>query len=364
MRAAAPGRVTLLGDHTDYNDGFVLPVASESRVVVWAAPREDGAACVVSEWAAEDASWPLGRWRSTEHAGWTAYPAGAAELLRAGGARLPGFDLLISGDLAPGAGLSSSAALSVAILLALAHLAGEPVATDELIDLACRLEREYVGVACGIMDPANCLMTRPHHALLLDCRTREGRNIPLPDELRLLVVDIGARRQLRDGRYAARQHECRAALQYFQRLQRDVRALRDVTPETARGHATQMPPVLAQRAIHVATENQRVLDGVAALQANNLDRLGSLMSESHRSLRDDFECSTPEIDGLVRHLLDGPGILGARQIGAGFGGAVCALLAEPSDRARVHLLSAYPAAHVWEMRGGPGAQVDDVRNPA
>ncbi len=323
----APGRVNLIGEHTDYNDGFVLPIAIERRTCVAVAAREDSTVRVRSETLDAEASWPLGGWRRQAQPRWTAYLAGVAEGLCKRGARLGGFDALIGGDLPVGGGLSSSAALTVAATKALATLCGEPLRSEELIDLCQAAEHEAAGVPCGLMDPTVVLLAREGHALLLDCRSRQVRYVPFdPPEHTLLVIDSGIRHELAASAYAERQRQCAAAVAYFRRLNPQIRALRDVTPQMVRAHATQMDPVLAARAHHVVSENRRVLEAAEALEAGDWPAFGRLLDESHRSQRDDYETSCPAIDRIVAFVRGQPGVLGARMTGGGFGGCVIALV--------------------------------------
>lgn len=327
--ARAPGRVNLIGEHTDYNEGFVLPVALDRCTWAAAAGRTDGWIRVHSAALGERHEWALDDWPRDALPGWTAYPAGVAALLRERGARLAGVDLLVESDVPIGAGLSSSAALEVSTALALAALCGEPLESSELIDLCRRAEHEFAGVPCGIMDQSAALLARAGHALLLDCRTREPRHVPLRlDGHSLLVVDSGVRRRLAEGEYAARRAQCEAAVAYFRRRNAAVRALRDVTSETVRAHASQMDPLAAARALHVAGEDERTLAAAAALERSDAAALGALLSESHASLRDHFEASCAEVDRLVDALCGVSGVRGARLTGAGFGGCLVVLVGD------------------------------------
>lgn len=322
----APGRVNLIGEHTDYNDGLVLPIAIERRTCVAVASRDDQTIRVRSEPLDAEAGWTLGDWQADAQPRWTAYVAGVAEGLRQRGARLSGFDALISGDLPVGGGLSSSAALTVATAKALTTLCGEPLRSEELIDLCRAAEHDAAGVPCGLMDPTVVLLAREAHALLLDCRSREVRYVPFdPPGHTLLVIDSGIRHELASSAYAERQRQCAAAVEYFRRLNPEMRALRDVTPQMVRAHATQMDPVLAARAHHVVSENQRVLEAAEALRAGDWAAFGRLLDASHRSQRDDYETSCREIDRIVAFVRRLDGVLGARMTGGGFGGCVIAL---------------------------------------
>lgn len=361
--AQAPGRVNLIGEHTDYNEGFTLPIATGQRT--WAACAEgaDGVARVWSREMAAEASWPLDSPRDAALPHWATYIAGVAALLRERGALLGGFDLAVHSDLPAGGGLSSSAALEVSCGLALAALCGEPLEAKELIDLCRRAEQEYAGVPCGIMDQTASLLGQRRAALLLDCRSRETRAIPTWDERHaLLTLDTGVRHGLAASEYGKRVEECRDAVRYFQALHSGVRSLRDVTEEMIRSHAAQMAPVAVARALHVITENRRTLAAAEALRQGRVVELGRLMDESHRSLRDGYEVSCAELDRLVAAARRIPGVLGARMTGGGFGGCVIAL----AERSAVAGLTALAdagrspriATAAWVTEPSDGARVE------
>lgn len=359
--ARAPGRVNLIGEHTDYNDGFALPIAIEQSTWAAAGPRDDGVARVVSLAIPGEHRWRLGDATATDAPGWSRYVEGVAELLLARSARLDGFDLLIGGDVPVAGGLSSSAALTVSTALALAHLAGEPLETNELIDLCRRAEHEFAGVPCGLLDPTASLLGREDHALLIDFRTRKTEAVPLALEgLCLLVADCGVRHDLAAGEYARRQRECREAVAYFQRIDRSIRSLRDVPSESLRRHALQMDPLAAARAQHVVSENERTIAAVAAIRRGDWPALGRLMTESHRSLRDDYQVSCRELDDLVAALEAVDGVLGARMTGGGFGGCVVALLRETAMESLQSGPTAWRVgtAKAFPVRPGPGASIE------
>ncbi len=327
--ARAPGRVNLIGEHTDYNLGWVLPIAIDLSTWVAARARSDRRVLVRSASVMADAEWTLGSWPASSHPHWSSYVAGVESLLLRRGAHLPGYELLIESDVPVGGGLSSSAALEVSAALALAHLAGEPLATNELIDLARAAEHEFAGVPCGVMDQTISLLGKAGCALLLDCRSRTARAIPL----RLgghvfLVVDSGVRHELARSAYRERQEQCRAAVAYFRKGSPAIQSLRELSPETVRAHAQQMNPLVFARAMHVTAENARTLAMAEALERGDLAAAGAAMNESHRSLRDDYEVSCRELDALVETLRAVPGVCGARMTGGGFGGCVLALVAE------------------------------------
>jgi len=334
--------VNLIGEHTDYNEGWVLPFALDRGVVVAAARRDDGLLEMRSRQAPGNGTvTPVGSLAAGSVTGWAAYPAGVAWALREAGHLAAGASLAIDSDLPQGAGLSSSAALECAVALALTGLYGLDVPRPELAALARRAENDMVGVPSGIMDQSASLLCEAGHALLLDCRSGETAGVPLDPAaagLALLVIDTGARHALTDGRYSLRRAECERAAAAL-----GVRSLRDVgeVAELAR----LADPVLRRRARHILTENQRVGRTVALLRAGDLAGIGPLLSASHRSLAGDFEVSWPQADAAVSAAERG-GAAGARMVGGGFGGSVIALV--PADTAGVRAaVSGEFAARGW-----------------
>jgi galactokinase len=342
----APGRVNLIGEHTDYNEGWVLPFALGTGVVAAAARRGDGVLAIRSRQEPGDrADLDLAALRPGSVQGWAAYPAGVAWALADAGYPVPGASLAIDSDLPQGAGLSSSAALECAAALALTGLAGVDVPLPELAGLARRAENEMAGVPSGIMDQSASLLCRQGHALLLDCRTRQTSAVPLDPAaggMALLVVDTRARHSLTDGRYSLRRQECEMAAQVL-----GAGSLRDVpgAPEVLR----LADPVLRRRARHVVSENARVLAAVELLRAGDLAGAGALLWASHDSLRDDFEVSWEQADVAVAAAREG-GALGARMVGGGFGGSVIALVPGDGAAARAAIGDAYA------QRGWPAPQ--------
>jgi galactokinase len=332
----APGRANLIGEHTDYNDGFVLPFALDRGTFAAAAPHQDAVLELTSRpsagrgaGAAGRVQIPLDSLAPGSVTGWAAYPAGMIWALREAGYPVPGARVAVDSDLPQGAGLSSSAALECAVALALTELAGLDVVRQELAAIARRAENDFVGVPTGIMDQSAALLCQAGHALLLDCHSGEADSVPLDPArsgLTLVIIDTRARHALTQSGYGARHIECEEAARAL-----GVRTLREVAgPESLSALAD---PVLRRRARHVITENQRVLETAALLRTGKVDGIGRLLNESHASLRDDFEISWPEADVAVDAAV-GAGALGARMMGGGFGGSVIALL--PQDGAAVH----------------------------
>jgi galactokinase len=317
----APGRVNLIGEHTDYNDGFVLPFAIGAGVTAAAARRDDGLLALTSRQAdGEDITVPVDELRPGSVRGWAAYPAGVAWALRMAGYPIGGVSLAFDSDLPLGAGLSSSAALECSAALALTELHGLSVPRPQLAAIARRAENEFVGAPTGIMDQSATLLCQTGHALLLDCRSGIGTAVPLDPValgLALVIIDTRARHALTDGGYAARRQACEDAAQAL-----GVRSLRDITDTS---ELVGLDPLLLRRARHVVTENSRVLATAALLRSGQLARTGPLLTASHASLRDDFEVSWPEADAAVDAAVEA-GACGARMTGGGFGGSVIALV--------------------------------------
>jgi galactokinase len=321
---AAPGRVNLIGEHTDYNDGFVLPAAIDRQVVAAAGRREGGRLRVWSLQTGPPADLELEGIGPGRVEGWAAYPAGVAWALGQAGTKVGGVDVVVDGDVPAGAGLSSSAALECAAAAALADLFGAGLDRVALAGVARRAENEVVGVPSGVMDQMVSMLGRAGHALFLDTRSMDTEQVPLPLEaagLCLLVLDTRAGHRLVDGAYADRRAACEAAAAVL-----GVPALRDATLERVEAAAGELGDPGLRRARHVVTENARVLEAVGLLRAGELDRLGPLLAASHASLRDDYEVSSPELDTAVEAAV-AAGAVGARMTGAGFGGSAIALVA-------------------------------------
>ncbi|MEU0517365.1 galactokinase [Streptosporangium sp. NPDC006007] len=315
----APGRVNLIGEHTDYNDGFVLPFAVPWGVTAAVSPRADG---VVRLWSLQ-AGTPLTVETLDEAEGWARYAVGVFWALREAGHPVGGADLVIDGDVPRGAGLSSSAALEVAVGTALNELYGLGLAKMEVALVAQRAENDFVGMPCGIMDQAASALGEQGKALFLDCRSLAGRTIPLDlaaHGLQLLIINTGVHHELADGRYARRRQDCENAAKRL-----GVDALRDVTDLA--GALGRLSGDERRRTQHVVTENHRVEAVIGLLRAGAVREIGALLNASHLSLRDQFEVSCPELDVAVEASIRG-GARGARMTGGGFGGSAVALVAD------------------------------------
>ncbi len=329
--ADAPGRVNLIGEHTDYNRGFVLPTPIPQRTVAELAPRADERVRAASGTGGVE-EYVLGR--ETRGRGWLDHVQGLTWALRADGALILGFDLRITSRVPMGAGLASSAALEVAVLRALRAAFRLALDDVELALVAQRAESEFVGARVGVMDHMVASLGVPGAALLLDTGSLDRRSIPLPPEAELVVIDSGVAHHHGSGGYNTRRAECERAAALL-----GVRALRELAAVDAARIAA-LPEPLARRVRHVVGENERVLAAVGALEAGDLVGLGALLDRSHASLRDDYEVSTPEIEALVAAARSEREVLGARLTGGGFGGAVLALARRGSAAAAAGRIAA------------------------
>ena len=327
LMARAPGRVNLIGEHTDYNDGFVLPAAISVESRIAASPRGDGVIRVVAcDFGGAVAEWQVDAPFAPHRAEpWADYIRAMTASMVERGHALAGADIAVSGTVPKGAGLSSSASLMVGIGTALAALSGLAIVPSDMASMAQAGECDHVGVRCGIMDQLASAAGRKDHALMIDCRSLDVRPVALPAGMEILIVHSGVERGLVEGAYNERRAQCEAAAAAV-----GVAALRDA--DLAMLERARLDPLTLARARHVVTENDRVLAAAEALVAGDLAAMGALMTASHRSMRDDFEITVPRIDTMVAELrtLIGPEG-GARMTGGGFGGAVVALC--PADRA-------------------------------
>ena len=355
----APGRVNLIGEHTDYNDGFVLPMAIDRSLWIALRPRPDRQVIAGSLDLPEPVSFDLdGLARGT---GWGEYLKGVAWSLEQAGHRLCGWEGVLAGDVPIGSGLSSSAALEMAAARAFAAVSELPWEPGAMARLGQIAESDWVGVRCGIMDQMISASARAGQALLIDCRTLATEPVPVPEGCVVAVLDTGTRRQLADSRYNERRAECEAAARHY-----GVAALRDLDGTGLRARADGLDPVLLRRARHVVTENARTLAAVEALRAGDAATTGRLMNQSHASLRDDYEVSGPALDAMVALAQGHPACLGARLTGAGFAGCAVALVREAQAQDFAHEVEADYARtteHTPEImlcQPAEGAQVVDV----
>ena len=330
----APGRVNIIGEHTDYNLGFVLPMALDLATYIAAAPSGDRNLRIYSEQQKEKRKWDVAEiagLKPQRH--WTDYPIGVAqELIRAGYPIEPA-NLLIRSTVPEGSGLSSSAALEVSS--ALAFLNGREIDPLELALLCQRAERNFVGMPCGIMDQYISVFGREHSAVEIDCRSLGRRFVPLPDDIAFVAVNTMVKHELSGSAYRERVKECAAAVEVLKTQFPGVESLRDVSPAQFDSAAHLLPPVVGRRARHVVTEDARVNRFVEASEAANFDLMGKLMVESHRSLQHDYEVSCEELDFLVDTALEIDGVYGSRMTGGGFGGCTVTMI-RPAAVAHFH----------------------------
>jgi galactokinase len=344
----APGRVNLIGEHTDYNDGFVLPLALPHGVVATAAKRDDGLLRMASLQAEGRVETPVDGLAPGKVEGWAAYVAGAVWSLRDAGYDVAGMDILVDGDVPLGAGLSSSAAVECSTTLAAVDLHDLSVERPTLARIAQRAENAFVGVPCGIMDQSAALLCTRDHALFLDSRSLETAQVPLSlssEALALLVIDTRAPHRLVDGEYAARRRTCEeAAAALGLSALRDLDAVAQDGPALEDALARLPDEVVRRRVRHVVTENDRVRQTVERLRTASAREIGPLLTASHTSLRDDYEVTVPELDTAVDAALDA-GALGARMTGGGFGGCVIALVeADVAEAVAQRVAAAFSAA--------------------
>src|ERR1022692_2995471 len=331
----APGRVNLIGEHTDYNLGFVLPVALDMATYIAAAPSADGKLRIYSEDRKEQREFDASSLGGVPRTGtWTDYPIGVAQELVRAGVPVEGANLLIRSTVPDGGGLSSSSALAL--------LAGREFDRLELAKLCQRAERNFVGMPCGIMDQYISVFGRAHSAVEIDCRSLGHRLVKLPEGITFMAVNTMVKHALSGSAYRDRVRECAAAVEGIAAVDPDVQSLRDVSPEQFESVVARLPEVVARRARHVVTEDARVNRFTEASARGDVAGMGRLMVESHRSLQHDYEVSCAELDFLVDAALAIDGVYGSRMTGAGFGGCTVTLLrAEAAASFRASIAQAY-----------------------
>ena len=341
----APGRVNLIGEHTDYNQGFVLPCAIDYQTVISCAKRQDNLIRVIAaDYDDQQDEFSLDApIEFHQSAMWANYLRGVVKHLRQITNQFQGMDMVISGNVPQGAGLSSSASLEVAIGTAIKHLWQLPITPVEIALNGQAAENQFVGCNCGIMDQMISAMGQADHALLLDCQSLETKSVSMPNDIAVLIVNSNFRRTLVGSEYNLRREQCQQGAAFF-----GQQSLREVALETFYAREAEMAPTVARRVRHILTENKRTLEATEALNRGDLTRMGQLMAESHNSMRDDFAITVPQIDRLVALLQDAIGEEGgARMTGGGFGGCVVALL--PSHK--VEAVKAAMADHYFAATG-------------
>jgi galactokinase len=322
----APGRVNLIGEHTDYNDGWVLPAAIDFAIWTAFAPRSDRRIRAFAFDQTEEVEFSLDDLPAPQSRHWSNYVIGIAAELERDGARFEGGDLWFAGDVPGGAGLSSSAALEMSIGLALMAGAGMQIDRALLARAGQRAEHHFAGTKCGIMDQFISAHGKEAHALMLDCRSLEYRAVPIPADLRMVICHTGVQHELAGSEYNVRRAQCEEGVMTLKKVLPEIRALRDVTPVQLQQHEGLLPALIGRRCRHVVSENTRVHEFARALEECDEIALGRLMAASHASLRDDFQVSCPELDAMVQAAAKARGVVGARMTGGGFGGCTVNLV--------------------------------------
>lgn len=330
----APGRVNLIGEHTDYNGGFVLPMAIERETIVAGAVREDRKIRICSLNLNEASVIDLDEPAAARRGSWLDYIEGVARILERGGVKLCGADLLVESDVPSGAGLSSSAALEIAIGLAFTEISGKSVDKINLALTGQAAEHEFVGAKVGIMDQYISAMGKKNHALLIDCRSLEAEQIPFSSsDVAVVICDSKVKHEIADSEYNKRRGECEQAVELLRKFLPNITQLRDVGIKDFERFAGQLPETIKKRCRHVVTENERTLNAAKSLRENNFPEFGRLMWLSHASLRDDYEVSCRELDLLVKIASQCEGVLGGRMTGGGFGGSTVNLVLKSDTEA-------------------------------
>ncbi|MBL7060725.1 MAG: galactokinase [Actinobacteria bacterium] len=325
---SAPGRVNLIGEHTDYNEGFVLPMAIGKKIIMLGQLRRDRLVQIFDLGYKAEAKFSLDNLSPYKKDTWVNYLMGVMDEMQKAGYLLQGVNLIFISNIPKGAGLSSSAALEVVTALTMVKLNLLEIKPVEMAHLCRRAENNFVGVACGIMDQYVSCLGQKNYALFIDCRSNDYDLIPFNDHnYQIVICNSKVQRGLVDSEYNKRKEECKIAAEFFNhKLKREIRALRDISIDEYKKYHSQLPEVIARRTRHVISENYRVQTGVQALRMGNYSTFGQLMIESHQSLKDDYEVSCKELDLLVDLALEQEGVLGARMTGAGFGGCTVNLL--------------------------------------
>ncbi len=342
---AAPGRVNLIGEHTDYAEGFVMPAAIDFATLAGISPRRDGQIVLYSQNYSQERSFDAASLPAKGSGHWTDYPLGVVSILAGDGHQIPGFSLSLWGDVPLGSGLSSSAALEVATALAVLSLTGSSYPGPVLARLCQRAENEYVGASCGIMDQFISVNAAKDHALLLDCRDLSFKLAPIPPDVALVIANTMVKHSVAGGDYPTRRRESEAACAVIASHRPGVPFLRDATLEDLEKWGHEMAPKSLLRARHVISENLRTVAACEALLRGDMKELGRLMAEAHTSYSRDFEGSCAEADAMVALAQDLPGLIGARLTGGGFGGCTINLVEQSQASAFAQALAARYASH-------------------
>jgi len=323
---SAPGRVNLIGEHTDYNDGFVMPCAIGMSTRVAISPREDGKLVVRSDEFPDQFESDLDHLPERGTGVWSDYVLGVAVMLQQIGHPAQGANLWVQGGVPMGAGLSSSAAIEVASALAMISLNGAMFPLPQIAKLCQQVENVFIGARVGIMDQFVSCLGKAGHALMLDCRSLDFKLIPIPQNVRLVICNTMVKHEHASGEYNRRREECEAGVKILQKWHPEARALRDISPSQLEEHAQDLPEIIYRRCLHVVQENQRVQDAAQCLLAGDLGGFGGLMRASHRSLRDLYDVSCRELNVMVEAAEGLPGFYGGRMTGGGFGGSTVNLV--------------------------------------
>jgi galactokinase len=360
----APGRVNLIGEHTDYNDGFVMPCALGFSTRVALSPRSDRKLIIRSEDFPDQFEFNLDHLPQHGAGHWSDYVVGVAVTLQNAGYPVQGANLLLRGEVPMGAGLSSSAAVEVASALALMSLNGTTFPMPDVARICQRAENVFVGAKVGIMDQFASCLGKAGHALMLDCRSLDFQYIPLPGSVRLVICNSMVKHEHAGGEYNRRREECDEGVKLLSKWYPAIKALRDVSVEELEVHVNDMPPLIYKRCLHVVKEDQRVLDSARFLKRGDVQSFGLLMGESHISMRDLYEISCPEVDTMVEIAQHLPGFSGGRMTGGGFGGCTVNLVkSEDADTFAKEIAVRYEKAtkmepDVWVCSAASGAHAE------
>jgi galactokinase len=337
----APGRVNLIGEHTDYAEGFVMPAAIDFATLAAICPRDDKSVAIYSANFDDQIAYPLDSLPEKASRHWSDYPLGVVSVLREAGVEIPGFSLTLNGDVPLGAGLSSSASVEVASMVAILSITSAKFTPPEVAKLCQRAENHFVGASTGIMDQFIACCGAEDHALLLDCRTLEYRLAPIPPDLSIVIANSMVKHSHAGGEYNIRRSEVEEGTQLLRSHRPEIKRLRDATVDDLERWGYEMRPEVLKRCRHIITENERTVAAADALEADDLKTLGRLMYAAHASYRDDFEASCPEVDILVDLAAKETGCIGARLTGGGFGGCTVNIV----EKAQAEAFS-------WHLREG------------